>query len=700
MGFIKTARTSITTLCLASLLLAPAIAQQTTIDFEGLPIPQYFWGEYYGPPEYLVTDGYSFTGGGGGPFGPEPMILKTGESDNTSTVLSAWGDGWCQDSFCPWSGIQMKSEDGGPFALHAVDFYSVGPAGEPGIIRGKTTTGEWVPDGTPFGTGEWLNVVEVGFESDPGNGFSGYGSYVEIDNLVVAYSYNAEIELNPFGANDELRPNDAYFFTVGVRSLSIAVGDARDFDATTIDPSSVSFGPDQAPNLANPLTADFDNDGIQDIVFGFQMADTGISCIAPNGDVTLVATTTGGEIIAGIDTAVRIGCGNLQTLDFEELAPGTSPILSKGYIVSGDATLEDRGGDIVVSTALCTSPNPDGCWNWHARQTVSKADNSPFALYNYDLNGFLGNCIGGVCGITGITTWGEEASGPLGTGDWLSLQSVEFDGDHLDTEGGYCSNCQFWIDDLVVADALAVEIDFDPWNTANEIKPKSSYLITVQITNTNVADGDAFDFDPASIDPATLRLGPNQAETVATPLDIDLDGDGDIDRIFGFRMEDTGNTCTQSSIVLTGTSLTGIVFAATDTVAPIECEEPLAIDVEPYNPNNRVFPNDDYEIQVVVMTTSVADGDPFDSPNGLEASTLKFGPGEATAVSSLAADVDGDGDTDRIYNFEMADSGIACGDTEVELSGEKYVSGGDITIPMTGIDFIQTEDCETGGCHP
>ena len=44
-------------------------------------------------------------------------------------------------------------------------------------------------------------------------------------------------------------------------------------------------------------------------------------------------------------------------------------------------------------------------------------------------------------------------------------------------------------------------------------------------------------------------------------------------------------------------------------------------------------------------------------------------------------------------------SGIACGDTEVTLTGEKWI-GGDLPIPLIGTDSIQTEDCVTESCHP
>jgi hypothetical protein len=48
-----------------------------------------------------------------------------------------------------------------------------------------------------------------------------------------------------------------------------------------------------------------------------------------------------------------------------------------------------------------------------------------------------------------------------------------------------------------------------------------------------------------------------------------------------------------------------------------------------------------------------------------------------------------------LVNFNVYDAGIACGDTEVQLTGSKN-SG----IPIEAFDTIVTEDCETGSCHP
>jgi hypothetical protein len=388
------------------------------------------------------------------------------------------------------------------------------------------------------------------------------------------------------------------------------------------------------------------------------------------------------------------------TLDFEELVPGTWPIVSQGYEVSGVANLTDANGDNIVETDNCDPMY--GCYLWSATQTITATDGSPFAFYSVDITG---PCAGNGCGIWGMTTWGEyvyTSSTPIGTGGWLSLQSVNIGADDVNgfCQWGNSELCWFAIDDVVLQGATGAEIDFDPWSTANEIRPKDDYVIAVELKTTSIADGDAFDFNAALVDTTSLRLGPDGAEFNGVPLPADYDGDGDTDYIFSFRMEDTGNTCADASIVLAGNTTGGVPFAAKDSVTPINCEEPMPIDVEPYSAANRVYPDDTYLVQVAVLETQVANGDPYDfDADDASRYSLRFGPAEAQYETYVQTDVDGDGDTDKVYTFQMQETGIACGDTEVTLTGEKW-TGGDLTIPLVGTDTIQTEDCVTESCHP
>lgn len=358
----------------------------------------------------------------------------------------------------------------------------------------------------------------------------------------------------------------------------------------------------------------------------------------------------------------------------------------------------ERDGDKALATDECG----EYCYFWFESLSIQRADGQPFALYDFDFDGYCSFIYG--CEIRAQTSWGETitpSSEPIGTGGWLSLQSIQFSGETLDWS---CEFCYLSVDDLKIKPATRIEIVFLPFSASENIRPKDAYYITVGLKNTSIADGDTADFDPLLVDPATLRLGPDHAEVTGLPLEQDFDGDGDIDKTFGFRVEDTGQTCTQTSIQLTGSTYTGTVFAGNAAVNPVGCEEPMPIDVEPYSAFNRVYPDDSYQLQVAILSTSVSAGDAYDfNPGSVSLSALQFGPGETGNVmagGSISTDVDGDGDTDRIFAFEMQDSGIFCGDTEVQMTSTRSVAGGDIPIPLIGTDSIQTEDCTTTTCHP
>ena len=60
----------------------------------------------------------------------------------------------------------------------------------------------------------------------------------------------------------------------------------------------------------------------------------------------------------------------------------------------------------------------------------------------------------------------------------------------------------------------------------------------------------------------------------------------------------------------------------------------------------------------------------------------------------MLTDVDGDSDTDAVFAFQVAASGIACEDTQVKLQGETYAAE-----QFEGVDSISTINCDSG-CHP
>jgi hypothetical protein len=124
--------------------------------------------------------------------------------------------------------------------------------------------------------------------------------------------------------------------------------------------------------------------------------------------------------------------------------------------------------------------------------------------------------------------------------------------------------------------------------------------------------------------------------------------------------------------------------------------------VDPFNSVNTIRPNDSYNVTVAVLGMRVADGDAEDVTPGtdtaddIDPATLRFGPAETSNTGPpVITDIDGDTHDDMLVTFNAFDAGIACGDTELEVTGEK-ISG----IPIKASDSIVTEDCDTGGCHP
>ncbi|MDP6150432.1 MAG: hypothetical protein QGH46_04275 [Gammaproteobacteria bacterium] len=117
-----------------------------------------------------------------------------------------------------------------------------------------------------------------------------------------------------------------------------------------------------------------------------------------------------------------------------------------------------------------------------------------------------------------------------------------------------------------------VEIDVDPWDAANEVKPNENYGLPVAIMTTSTADGDAADFDALQADPDWLRLGPSGAPNVAIPGPGDFDSDGDSDVAFGFRVEESGILCGDTGATLTGFTYSGVPIEGSDTITTMECQ--------------------------------------------------------------------------------------------------------------------------------
>jgi len=75
-------------------------------------------------------------------------------------------------------------------------------------------------------------------------------------------------------------------------------------------------------------------------------------------------------------------------------------------------------------------------------------------------------------------------------------------------------------------------------------------------------------FDACTVDPETVRFGPDEAEPVQWACE-DVDGDGDCDMIFHFRTQETGIQPGDTEATLTGETTGGMDIVASDSVRTV-----------------------------------------------------------------------------------------------------------------------------------
>jgi hypothetical protein len=112
---------------------------------------------------------------------------------------------------------------------------------------------------------------------------------------------------------------------------------------------------------------------------------------------------------------------------------------------------------------------------------------------------------------------------------------------------------------------VPVAIDIKPTTFPNGINPRSKGRIAVAILTT-------YSFDATTVDPTTIRFGATGIE--AAPVHSateDVDGDGDIDMIFHFIIQDAGIACGNASASLTGAIVSGVGIAGSDAIETVGC---------------------------------------------------------------------------------------------------------------------------------
>lgn len=127
------------------------------------------------------------------------------------------------------------------------------------------------------------------------------GASVAYDDIrVVSLAFSVPIDIRPRGPHNRIHPHSHGLIRVAILSTA-------DFDAATVDPSSVRFGPDGAsPSHGKAHVKDVNGDGVDDLVLRFRTRDTGIRC--GDGSASLTASTFAGQLIQGTDSIRTTGC--------------------------------------------------------------------------------------------------------------------------------------------------------------------------------------------------------------------------------------------------------------------------------------------------------------------------------------------------------------------------------------------------------
>jgi hypothetical protein len=199
-------------------------------------------------------------------------------------------------------------------------------SGTPGFEWGRVTWNSEPEGNVPVGSAIVVEVraadSEAGLGGNPftpvvnGDLFSLFGRYIEVRTTLKASSGGkspvlSDIRVQPAVIYVDIDikpgsyPNSINIKKNGVTPVAILTTD--DFDATTVDPLTVEFGPNGATEALNTgYIEDADGDGDLDLVLHFNTQETGIQC----GDTstTLTGETYDGRRIEGSDTIKTIGC--------------------------------------------------------------------------------------------------------------------------------------------------------------------------------------------------------------------------------------------------------------------------------------------------------------------------------------------------------------------------------------------------------
>ncbi len=170
-----------------------------------------------------------------------------------------------------------------------------------------------------------------------------------------------------------------------------------------------------------------------------------------------------------------------------------------------------------------------------------------------------------------VTCWLlSPLCGESGPACWPGLASLDYD------PTGYPADVYPWIaaDDVLARPAIRVEgdgaatvrLDVMPGSPQNALNPRSRGVIPVAVMSSEA-------FDPATIDPKTVRFGRKGSEAAPVHVSLEnLDGDGYVDLVLHFRTQETGIACGDTSAILTGATVSGERVRGGDAIRTVGCK--------------------------------------------------------------------------------------------------------------------------------
>jgi len=202
-------------------------------------------------------------------------ILSDDNNGNVTLDFTGWG--------VDWNGIPFISLGGAPASF----------PGDTGIASMTCTSS--CEAGDTF-------VLDYAAHVPPGDpsGFGGVPYTLHLEGTVIPVTAILPIAIDIKPGSD---PN-----AINVRSqgkVPVAILTTEDFDASTVDVSTVQFGPGAAPPVSYALE-DVDGDTDWDLVLHFNTQEMGVAC----GDIeaTLTGQTFEGVQITGTDSIKTVGC--------------------------------------------------------------------------------------------------------------------------------------------------------------------------------------------------------------------------------------------------------------------------------------------------------------------------------------------------------------------------------------------------------